>query len=241
MPLIEDALREMRDKRFKRLGERHWLREVQGGLGETGDERVIAAFPDELVAKLAAMIGVTAEGLAGGSFAFWARWALNEAPLPPPREISAELLALADALEEGARALDEADQRLFAVSPAAKEDLRALLPDFTDQRLELARRSDPIRNAARAAAREIKAPRGRPRRDDLYLLVDALAKVFEEATGRRAGRVHDWKSETDASVFPRFCRECIKPILGDPGSLTGIVREVAAGRRMAEKAPPPPD
>jgi hypothetical protein len=223
MPLIQDALLELR-----------------GGWLADGDREVIEAFPDELVAKLAAMVGAAAEGLAPG-LAFWARWALNEGPLPPPREISAELLALADALEEGARALDEADQRLFAVSPAAKEDLRALLPDFTDQRLELARRSNPIRNAARAAAREIKAPRGRPRRDDLYLLVDALAKVFEEATGRRAGRVHDWKSETDASVFPRFCRECIKPILGDPGSLTGIVREVAAGRRMAEKAPPPPD
>jgi hypothetical protein len=224
MPLIQDALLELR-----------------GGWLADGDREVIEAFPDELVAKLAAMIGVTAEGLAGGGFAFWARWALNEAPLPPPREISAELLALADALEECARALDEADQRLFAVSPAAKERLSGLMPDFTGQRLELARRSEPIRSAARAAARRIKAPRGRPSQENLFLLVDRLADVFEQATGRRAGRVHDWTSGTDASVFPVFCSKCITAIHGDPGSLTGVVRKVAERRRMAEKAPPPPE
>jgi hypothetical protein len=205
MPLMEDALLELR------YG---WLAD--------GDRRVVDAFPDELVTALAAEIGATGEALAL-RLACWARPAMNSPPAPPaPKGTRDELTRIADALEAAA-------MLLFYVSPAAKEAIHATMPHYVHDPHELAR----VSHAARRAAERVGVPKGPPPREDLYELVDGLANVFEAASLRHAGRVWDAYAETDRSIFPDFCRECLEAA-GIPyaGSLAGIVQKVVHARKV---------
>jgi hypothetical protein len=237
MPLIEDALRNL------------W-----GGSLAKGDDRITAAFPDAFVEELAADIGARPEALAPG-LAFWAAQAAKEKPATRPVKLREELLVLATSLEAAHRALVNAELKLFKLSTGAFKELIAQakaqvqpvseVPAYfmaeqrlVQRRLEVSRSTPRLKAnlndlllLAKSAADGVDVHAGPLKRKDLRKLVGWLSGVFEEATGRNAGRAWDAYEGERTGRFGPFCQQCLEALNIPCGSLDKIVQDVARTRQ----------